>query len=340
MVAIMTPKGWDAFLSYAREDEGDVAVPLAGALQRAGLRVWLDRQVLKVGDPLLRRIQDGLADSRYGIPIISRHFLAKEWPQKELEGMMVMEDHGSKVILPVWHDISSGEIAAKAPVLAARLAARTTDGLERVTSQILEAVYSSAAVPPVRLPSSRLLDLIESMPSKRNLLDFLKAYPRFLADIYRTSSTPVWEISRGGLHIDALLAPGSGGTFIPAFHGLIFTENFGNVFSTASKSVQSTADLSLDPLLQSLIEQACSVLDGEGRDGAIDGRERAAPPPSHRLEITIFAGRRTFIDYTNGTYTAWSAHRDRLRPRRCNIWSYDALVDEFRRVEQTWMSQR
>jgi hypothetical protein len=95
-------------------------------------------------------------------------------------------------------------------------------------------------------------------------------------------------------------------------------------------------------MLQSLIEQACSVLDGDGNDGAIDEthRERATPTPSHRLEISIFAGRRTFIDYPDGTFAAWTAHRERLRARRCNIWSYDALVDEFRRVEQTWMSQR
>ena len=115
----MASTNWDAFISYAREDEEEAAVPLAAAPKRAGLRVWLDREVLKLGDPLLRRLQDGLSKSRYGIPIVSRHFLAREWPQRELEAMMAMEDHGGKVILPVWHNISSDEIAAKAPVLAA-----------------------------------------------------------------------------------------------------------------------------------------------------------------------------------------------------------------------------
>ena len=42
-------KRWDAFISHASEDKDTVAIPLVAALQRAGLRVWLDQLELRVG---------------------------------------------------------------------------------------------------------------------------------------------------------------------------------------------------------------------------------------------------------------------------------------------------
>ena len=51
------------------------------------MSVWFDELTLKVGDSLRRSIDRGLASSRFGIVVISPHFLSKEWPQKELDGL-------------------------------------------------------------------------------------------------------------------------------------------------------------------------------------------------------------------------------------------------------------
>jgi len=66
----------DVFVSHAWEDKEEIAGPLAETLRRKGLRVWYDEFTLTVGDSLCRSIDRGLAQSRYGIIILSPHFFA------------------------------------------------------------------------------------------------------------------------------------------------------------------------------------------------------------------------------------------------------------------------
>jgi hypothetical protein len=98
---------WDVFISHASEDKESFVRPLAKRLQERGLRVWFDEFTLTVGDSIRRSIDSGLARSRYGIVVISPDFLQKEWPQKELDGLVAREIDGVKAILPV--GIRSGE---------------------------------------------------------------------------------------------------------------------------------------------------------------------------------------------------------------------------------------
>ena len=76
----MQQPSWDVFISHASEDKETVARPLAEALARRGVKVWFDAEQLTLGDSLRRSIDQGLAQSRYGIVILSRRFFAKEWP--------------------------------------------------------------------------------------------------------------------------------------------------------------------------------------------------------------------------------------------------------------------
>ena len=127
------------FLSHASEDKAEVVIPLAEELAARGVRVWFDRQQLMLGDSLSQKIDDGLAHSRFGAVVLSRSFFAKEWPQRELDGLVARETAlGAKVILPIWHEISRDEILGFSPTLAGKLAARTADGLGAVADQIME----------------------------------------------------------------------------------------------------------------------------------------------------------------------------------------------------------
>lgn len=133
-------QSWDVFVSHASEDKDTFARPLADALRRKGLNVWFDEFTLKVGDSLRRSIDRGLAGSRFGVVLISPAFLAKEWPQKELDGLVAREVAGQKVILPVWHDITAEEVRAYSPILADRIAASSEKGLEAVVNALIEAI--------------------------------------------------------------------------------------------------------------------------------------------------------------------------------------------------------
>ncbi len=87
----MDKKG-DVFISHASEDKQTVAQPLADALQRAGVRVWIDVNELALGDSLSEMIDEGLAQSEFGVVIISPAFFAKHWPRKELSGLRAREE--------------------------------------------------------------------------------------------------------------------------------------------------------------------------------------------------------------------------------------------------------
>lgn len=129
-------KQWDAFVCHASEDKKDFVDPFAHRLRDSGLSVWYDAFSLKLGDSLRRKIDEGLANSRYGIVVLSKHFFAKAWPQNELDGLMSQEIAGTKVILPIWHQITADEVRQHSPILAGRVAARSEHGLEKVISEV------------------------------------------------------------------------------------------------------------------------------------------------------------------------------------------------------------
>lgn len=133
-------EAWDVFVSHASEDKDSFVRPLVSALTKAGLRVWFDEQELKVGDSLRRSIDRGLARSRFGIVVISHSFLAKHWPQKELDGLVAREEDGTKVILPVWHQITAPEVRQSSPTLADRLAVSSARGAEEVARELLRVI--------------------------------------------------------------------------------------------------------------------------------------------------------------------------------------------------------
>ena len=146
---------WDLFISHASEDKDDVARPLADKFIEQGLKVWYDEYTLTVGDSLRRSIDKGLAGSRYGLVILSKHFFEKEWPQKELDGLVAREDGSEKRILPLWHKVNRKEVAAFSPILADKLAVSTAKGLSRVVEQIMRVFQSSTESSPSATPASK-----------------------------------------------------------------------------------------------------------------------------------------------------------------------------------------
>jgi hypothetical protein len=131
-------KKWDVFISHASEDKDGFVRPLAQALTNSGLSVWYDEFTLTVGDSLRRKIDEGLAASRYGVVVLSHTFFAKRWPQEELDGLYSKEVAGVKVILPVWHNITADEVRTYSPLMAGKLAA--TGGIRNVVTQLRQAM--------------------------------------------------------------------------------------------------------------------------------------------------------------------------------------------------------
>jgi hypothetical protein len=131
---------WDVFISHASEDMEEVARPLATLIRGKGFRVWLDEQQLRLGDSLSRKINDGLAFSRFGVVVLSDSFLKKDYPQKELQALLARQSSDDRYILPVLHHIDQSALTRKLPLLSDLLAVSTERGIEHVAAEVAKAI--------------------------------------------------------------------------------------------------------------------------------------------------------------------------------------------------------
>ena len=130
----------DIFISHASEDKDDFVRPLAQSFIKEGLKIWYDEYTLYVGDSLREKIDDGLSKSRFGIVVLSHHFFTKEWPKKELDGLVARETSSAKVILPIWHGVKKEDVLKFSPILADRVAVISNQGIQHVVNEILKAI--------------------------------------------------------------------------------------------------------------------------------------------------------------------------------------------------------
>jgi hypothetical protein len=134
-------RDFDVFISHASEDKDAVVRPLAESLRQAGLDVWYDEFELKIGDSLRRKIDSGLASSRFGVVVLSNDFIRKGWTNYELDGLVTRAVSGEQVLLPIWHNITKRELVAFSPSLADKLARSTaTHTVEEIAAEIVEVI--------------------------------------------------------------------------------------------------------------------------------------------------------------------------------------------------------
>lgn len=148
------PREWDVFIAHATEDKDLVAAPLAQALKENGLNVWYDEFELRIGDSLRRCIDNGIAKSRFGVVVLSQHFLGKQWPQYELDGLVTRtnsDNQQAQTLLPIWHNISKDEVMSYSPSLADRVARSTTAmQIKDIAAEIASVVDGGAQMPATR----------------------------------------------------------------------------------------------------------------------------------------------------------------------------------------------
>ena len=132
---------WDLFISHASEDKETFVRPLAAALRRLGLSVWYDEFSLRLGDSLSRSIDRGLANSSFGLVVVSLAFVRKPWPEYELRGLVAREITEDRVILPIWQGVTRTDVLAFSPPLSDKVALNTAGhSAENVAIQILREV--------------------------------------------------------------------------------------------------------------------------------------------------------------------------------------------------------
>jgi hypothetical protein len=120
----------DVFVLHVVEDREEVAGPLAEALRARGASVWLDEFELAIGDSLAKRLERGLACSRFGVVVLSPGFF-----EPTATGTPRVE--GDQVVLPVLHRVTRVEALDGLPWLADLVVRGTSD---RTVDEIAEEI--------------------------------------------------------------------------------------------------------------------------------------------------------------------------------------------------------
>lgn len=171
---------FDLFICHASEDKARFVLPLLGELQQRQLKCWIDYREIQLGDDFRRRMDEGLAQSRYGVVILSPCFF-KYWPQAELSALFNQEaTFGEKRILPVRCDVDRATVAQRLPLLAGRADVSWDLGQAMVADRIRDAVRSGPIPIPGKRsqvynpPIRRVVKLFGRDPDIDNLMDRLK----------------------------------------------------------------------------------------------------------------------------------------------------------------------
>lgn len=119
-------KEYDVFISHSSDDKDSYVAELASALKAEDVSIWYDSDNIGWGQSIRAEIDKGLANSKYGIVVISPSFIEKYWTNYELDGILNKEGStGSQMILPIWHNVTADQVQKYSYSLSGKLALNT-----------------------------------------------------------------------------------------------------------------------------------------------------------------------------------------------------------------------
>ena len=110
---------YDVFISHANKDKDDLIEELYHSLSKLGISIFYDKESLEWGDNWKERILNGTKRAEFAIIVISENFFDREWTERELSEFLNHQNrNGQKLILPIIHNITNGQLKAKYPSIA------------------------------------------------------------------------------------------------------------------------------------------------------------------------------------------------------------------------------
>ncbi len=121
----------DAFICHASEDKQYFVEPFIRELDKNGITYWYDNAQIKWGDSIVKKVNEGLAKSRFVIVVLSNRSMEKRWPNHELESALNIElsDDIVKVLpLVLGNDNDVKQVLKKYPILYSKLYLKYNEG--------------------------------------------------------------------------------------------------------------------------------------------------------------------------------------------------------------------
>lgn len=111
-------KKYDVFISHANKDKSEYVDSLYGTIQKLGVNIFYDTEVLSWGDNWKQVILDGTEKSEFAIIVISENFFGREWTERELNEFLKRQNaSGQKIVLPLLHNITLEKLKGQYPIL-------------------------------------------------------------------------------------------------------------------------------------------------------------------------------------------------------------------------------
>jgi len=109
---------YDIFICHSSEDKKAFVDPFNAELESKGITAFYDKVSIAWGESIVRKINEGLAQSKIGVIVISDDFMKKEWPNTEIDALINLMINNNKRLLPILHNISYENMAQKYPLIA------------------------------------------------------------------------------------------------------------------------------------------------------------------------------------------------------------------------------
>jgi hypothetical protein len=125
------------FLCHASEDKEQYIYPLRELLDQYGITYWIDEAEIRLGDNITKKIGEGIINSRFVIVFITERFLAKNWPEEELNiALHLQVGSGETIVLPLLA-VRQELVFQHYPLLINKKALLWTQGLDVIVKELL-----------------------------------------------------------------------------------------------------------------------------------------------------------------------------------------------------------
>ncbi|XP_039173124.1 toll/interleukin-1 receptor-like protein [Eucalyptus grandis] len=103
------PRIFDVVISYKRKDTGDFVSHLKAALERRGIRTFVD-YILDEGEEILPAIEAVIKQSNIAVVVVSQHFHTSPWCLNELVKILDCQKKQGLIVFPIFWGIDAREL--------------------------------------------------------------------------------------------------------------------------------------------------------------------------------------------------------------------------------------
>lgn len=149
----MSDKSTDFFLCHASEDKESFVKDLADQLLRNGAKVFYDEYSIFAGKSLTSSINQGIAQSRNVVVVLSPTFFSKQWTHAELESAFNLQVYGEVNLITIYHQVTPEDVRNQYPLIADIKGIKSEVGFEKVAEELFSAAglqprISYGTIPP------------------------------------------------------------------------------------------------------------------------------------------------------------------------------------------------